>query len=634
MAVFLAKPRRILFSKVAAVRMPHDINKWDDAIIDTLNEQHPYLPVEQVKISISAKDTHKGTAIGAVNINDQIHIPIVIDQFQLQPFDLFFKNGRLHALSKDSALAALQNLEFGETIEPGQGEVADVFQTHTRAPYDGKYTFAKDLLSDPKDVDKALSQVYGTDDVEYFKAVDKSVKKVKDRLTASKKTQVAPGKADNVGTNALKTNEGHGKTATIGKSAMVALPAPKEAVPVHSGVVELSAPGVTLRGLYFEKHASMDSLAYSEHPLFVAENGSGYRFADYLFGRQIVSAEQLSELPLDKLGSDEQALSGDTGVFWWRENDRLVSTEVVKIHDRHLKEGAYPVYLVSGSNGSSQRRLTKSAALSRAFFDSKGVVFLPDSARFSKVADHTLGVGHYTPASTPQPHVLISSSNGLYKVAFMVDADTRAMLRKVYNETELSALTPSKVANFLGAHFEEGSVETALNSLGRTAALRISADPFIKRAKEEQFSVRFTAAQLAAQKSIVKNAKIALQAVMQLRDGLKPEEFGKLAGTAKLIGGTIGDILKYAASYDENQEQDTVDNTLGLNLLNDQNTNKYFDGIDLLEDARQFCLKLLLASRVGMQVDSDAARTAAFALDDVARDLKQLRSMSTANAAM
>ena len=58
---------------------------------------------------------------------------------------------------------------------------------------------------------------------------------------------------------------------------------------------------------------------------------------------------------------------------------------------------------------------------------------------------------------------------------------------------------------------------------------------------------------------------------------------------------------------------------------------KYFDGIDLLEDARQFCLKLLLASRVGMNVDSDAARTAAFALDEVAKDLKQLRSMNTAD---
>lgn len=635
MAVFLTKPKRVEFPKVAAVRMPHDINKWDDAIIDTLNEQHPYLPVEQIKISISAKDTHKGTAIGAVNVNDKIHIPIVIDQFQLQPFDLFFKNGRLHALSKDSALAALQNLEFGETIPPGQGEVADVFQTHTRAPYDGKYTFAKDMLSDPADVDKALSQVYGTDDVEYFKAVDKSVKKVKDRLTASKKTQVNKGKADNVGTNVLKTNEKLAEFAASGMSAMVVLPEPQTSVPVHSGVVELTAPGKAIRGMLFDKYASMDAMNFVEHALFISESGAGYRVSDVLYGRQLVPAADLASLPLEKIGSDDEPASGDTGVFWWRENDRLVSTEVVKIADRHLKPGSPVVYFVTGSNGLSQRFLTKAAALGRAFFDTRTrMVYLPENARFSKVADYQLAAGSYMPEMTPQPHALLVSSNGLFKVSFVVDSATKDILHGTYKAAELSAMTPSQAARFLGRHFEKESVESALNKLGRTAVLRISIDPFLRRAKMEKAAKVYTEAELAAQKNITKQARVALRAVMQLRDGLDPNQFSRLKDLGRLIGGVPGDILKYAAEFMADQEQDTVDNTLGLNLLSDQNVSKYFDGIDLLEDARQFCLKLLLASRVGMQIDSDAARTAAFALDDVARDLKQLRSMSTANAAM
>lgn len=638
MSIFLSKPRRISFAKQAAVRMPHDYNKWDDAIIETLNEQHPYLPSEQIKISISAKDSHKGTAIGSVNVNDKIHIPIVIDQFQLQPFDLFFKNGRLHALSKDSALAALQNLEFGETIPPGQGEVADIFNTHTRAPFDGKYTFAKDLLSDPKDVNKALAQVYGSDDVEYFKAVDKSVKKTMQRLTATKKTEVAKGHADRDGTNVLKTNEGapskHGSENLFGKSAMVVLPEPREAVPVHSGVVELSEPGKAIRGLLFEKFASVDAMGYVDTPFFVAEKGAGYRIG-HMFGRQIVAADQLSETPLNKLGSDEAVQSGDTGVFWWREDDKLVSTEVLRVHDQHLKQGAYPVYLVSGSNGLTQRRMTKSASIGRAFFDvEKATVYLPDEARFAKVADYQLRAGAYVPSATPHPHVLISSSNGLYKVAFMVDRPTQDLLRKIYNFEELQSLTPSKIARFLGNSFEEGSVEAALTRLGRTGALRISADPFIKAAKMEDHGRRFTTAQLDTQKRISTNAKLAMQALMQLRDGLNTDQFGQLAKTADLIAKinpVLGAALKYAADFDDHQEQETVDSTLGLNLLSDQNVSKYFDGIDLLEDARQFCLKLLLASRVGMNVDSDAARTAAFALDEVAKDLKQLRSMNTAD---
>jgi len=399
--------------------------------------------------------------------------------------------------------------------------------------------------------------------------------------------------------------------------------------------VELTAPGKAIRGMLFDKYASMDAMNFVEHPLFISESGSGYRVSDVLYGRQLVPASDLASLPLEKIGSNDEPASGDTGVFWWRENDRLVSTEVVKIADRHLKPGSPVVYFVTGSNGLSQRFLTKAAALGRAFFDTRTrMVYLPENARFSKVADYQLAAGSYMPEMTPQPHALLVSSNGLFKVSFVVDSATKDILHGAYKAAELSAMTPSQAARFLGRHFEKESVESALNKLGRTAVLRISIDPFLRRAKMEKAAKVYTEAELAAQKNITKQARVALRAVMQLRDGLDPNQFSRLKDLGRLIGGVPGDILKYAAEFMADQEQDTVDNTLGLNLLSDQNVSKYFDGIDLLEDARQFCLKLLLASRVGMQIDSDAARTAAFALDDVARDLKQLRSMSTANAAM
>jgi len=129
-------------------------------------------------------------------------------------------------------------------------------------------------------------------------------------------------------------------------------------------------------------------------------------------------------------------------------------------------------------------------------------------------------------------------------------------------------------------------------------------------------------------------APLVLKAVMKMRQGLdlSADRDAMMTAADKLaaIDPLAAVWYKVAAFIDENDEQDTVDSALGLNILNSQTIAKYLDGIDMLETARKFCLKLLLASRLGLSIDGNAARTAAFALDDLVRELKQLRSMSTA----
>jgi hypothetical protein len=65
---------------------------------------------------------------------------------------------------------------------------------------------------------------------------------------------------------------------------------------------------------------------------------------------------------------------------------------------------------------------------------------------------------------------------------------------------------------------------------------------------------------------------------------------------------------------------------LGLNFLNTETIHRFVSQIDKIDQARDVTAKLLLASRLGLDLDSRPLRTAMFALDSVSRDLKELRN--------
>jgi len=83
--------------------------------------------------------------------------------------------------------------------------------------------------------------------------------------------------------------------------------------------------------------------------------------------------------------------------------------------------------------------------------------------------------------------------------------------------------------------------------------------------------------------------------------------------------------VKIAAVTDDAAKQ-TVDALLGLNFLNQETLHRFLSKIDLIDTARNEVAKLLLASRMGLDVDSRPLRTAMFALESVSRDLKELRN--------
>jgi hypothetical protein len=99
-------------------------------------------------------------------------------------------------------------------------------------------------------------------------------------------------------------------------------------------------------------------------------------------------------------------------------------------------------------------------------------------------------------------------------------------------------------------------------------------------------------------------------------------------------------LTKVASYFDEktlrmiklSQEQGkkTVDALLGLNFVGPENMQRFVDKIETISQARQAVGELLLASRLGLDVDQMPLKTAFQALDKIESELRQLRTMESA----
>jgi len=635
--------------KLADIRLPHDHTKWEDEILEALNEQHPYLPSGQLKLSINAKDPHTGYGIGNVMLNDKIQLPIVIDKFQLKPFDTFLKDGELQTLNKESVLAALQSNEFGTPVPPGAGEVSDVFMTHTRPPFDGKYTYAAAIdkfaawtEATPEDVEKQLTNVFGVDNAEYFIGGDPTIKNVLDHLVAGNMDKIKEeGKTrvmNDTGTPVLKKNIGTPKTTGMKTSEwrthIVPIADSKYEATRGGGAKLENAAQHKVAGLVFDDVYDIDLRKFAGCQMFVC--GEGYDFNSAFFGEQ---TEDGRLAVIDKLAGDtlhiDQAQTGKTGVFWWRSDngEKVACTSPVRITDRVMSRGH--VYAVQGLGSTDKvAYIVPLASAGRPFHEKKGsydVLYVP-AGGFVEITPRRSPFGQSYDQN--RNFVALSEQNGNYKVAFCVEAPLAIKIRKHFGATEQDGMTRSKVANLLGRFYDSESVEAALVSLRRAGTIKFATDGVEGYLKVAQHALGMS----DREKEVISRIKLAaptvLMAVMKMRQGLDvgADSASMMATAEKLamIDPLAAVWYKVAAFIDEGEEQDTVDSALGLNILNSQTIAKYLDGIDMLETARKFCLKLLLASRLGLSIDGNAARTAAFALDDLVRELKQLRSMSTA----
>jgi hypothetical protein len=167
-ALFLTSPTYgYPLTKEAATKLGLDASKWEQEIITAFHEQHPYLGDAEVRIHIHRTDPDSGTLVGQIIVDEKAAVPVIVDKYKIQPFDLFMFEGKVRPLTKEALLDVIQPTTFGKTMEPGMGETSDVSLFNmVQPPFAGKYSFAETLEFTLDEYEKALSQL-GAKGLEY-----------------------------------------------------------------------------------------------------------------------------------------------------------------------------------------------------------------------------------------------------------------------------------------------------------------------------------------------------------------------------------------------------------------------------------------------------------------------------------
>jgi len=576
------------FNKVADVRLPADTTQWEHAIFNALSDQHPNLPTDQFRLSLNSQDEGTRSAIGNIVIRDGLQIPVIVDQGKLKPFDMFLNDGKLYSMDADTLAEAVQNTGFGEIMPPGQGEIMDVFLTHSRPPYDGKYTFAA-YLGGKNEYLEALTRVMGEKTASFVEQDTAVLGMLKDAGTKTYDLQV-------------KT-----KTASIVKQAAVPIQNEIYRPIVSSGCYKVASyDGKRYRGWFIQRPYD---------PGFDGPSNMFVPFSKHAYALKLGTNESLRDIG----GIEEESMGrlpdDDTrghGAFCWiNKQGELRSTVPMTI----LGQSVSGHYAKTASVLSQSIRVEKDDDLDEPI-TLGGVMYVPKHANWMHINDNEIDLKEAaTQPLFDRPFMTIfRTSDDRYRV------DMPSNVKQACFDDMPESMNKKQASDFLSNLYEHESVSTVLSTIQARGSVMLRAPLVSKTAGLDSTKLATVCAKFVPR--MKKHAEEALKAFISMRY-LPDLTLLKRVGTVLPLAKVAADDLM------QDDVDEGLDATLGLNILTEENIMKYLDYVDLLDSARQAALKLLLAARLGLPVDEGAARSAAFSLDALISDLRQLRTIQT-----
>lgn len=90
-----------LFVLNTSVRLSADMNSWGDQIINQLMKSYPSLSKLVGEVIFAKTDTVKGNAVGYITLIQKTQrIPFIVDEYELNPLDIYIDNGKYLPLSE------------------------------------------------------------------------------------------------------------------------------------------------------------------------------------------------------------------------------------------------------------------------------------------------------------------------------------------------------------------------------------------------------------------------------------------------------------------------------------------------------------------------------------------------------
>ena len=578
------------FTKEAGYKLPEDPKKWAQAVTSKLYSTHPWLEPRSIKVTFEPKDPENGTAIGTIVIDKRYSVPLIIKDYKLSDLDVYFAGKKKKVLNKASFQEELKGTQLGTPRTPSDAEISDMSTwQQTRMPMsNGRMSLASFVDGDEALFD--LESAFTEKEYSYAAKTNPAFAKIASILTSAAVNKTAAADAEYVW-EVVANNATIAKTMEHGPVCMVDAAFNKVACLIGNHVIDpVSAEiGKGFWGIEANKEAPRffleDTPNISTHPIKTAdiENYS-------------IMAKEASDLgwhayvvPLgESYGMVGPFMSG--GVT--PDGHELVSTSFGETKIAHM-----PGY---------DKPFDKFKDL---FIVGNGAIKVALAAPFHPLSSSEVNFLKTAKATLDHDTLIVKGAEDiLYGFKYSTDDSAPA------DWSRFSARLKKEAG--LGQNLRR-RILGAINRSGR-AILR-------KRPLKEDGKGPYgrgngpgkgKGCKINARKDTRKTAQLLRAAAL-----VRPISFTTIGVDANQ------NLIKSAAEISPQRAEETVDSILSLGFINESNVNKFTDHVDKLDEAKEACVEMLLASRLGLSIDPSPYKIAMTALDEASRDLKQYRQV-------
>lgn len=622
----------VTFEKVAQIKLSNDTNQWPLEIVQHLHEEHPYLADANSEVVLKQKDDLRGYGYGLLKIGQDggVRVPIIVREWKMFPLDVWLdESGSARPLTEDSIKEATQGTSLGT---PARGEVpgrldASLYN-RTYPPYDGKYVYASakgglpleiqprqygsplSCLPVPEDEKRAWIEglppevlvglkINGTSHV-----LTDFVKQASDAEAYADKIPVSGSPPpDAIVLEDMQDDEDPTAITKFGTFCCQG----SSSNEVYEGTVFPHVYDFNLQRLpmaIFRGHHQEEN--DDDRP---CSNGSRAScIQDQIAGVFKGAAPHVH---------DDCARQGDMGIFVEIRKEAAVALKPVKIlvksssHEKHESTK-------HGTEGEINKKVEIDYRIERFHCEDPltgeqfSVVQSPKVTEIQKVGSDVM-----LPASMKfcrlENSVALKSDPGQIKLAASGMAKI-AMAAAGYDIVKLISDRGAVALQGDGVPSELWSGSSEEEALDWLALRCGNSDPV--REKLASSIVRWTRDEDGRYKKDPVTIHIGIEKAAVPKEPTEQEEQA-VARIRDLAGG----LEKCAASL---QDAGLVDTVLSLNFLTTENLNKFAEMTPQFEDAASHLADLLVASRVGLQIDEQPVKVAMENIAKVVQELKML----------
>ncbi len=617
-----------MFEKVATIKLSQDSSQWPLEIIQHLHEEHPYLAETEADIVFKKQDKVRGYGYGFLKIGENIRVPIIVNQYEMKPLDVWLDNeGKSRGLDENAIKSATQSTRIGKPVKPQTaGYVDSLIYSRTYPPYDGKYVYA----TAEREID---FEVQAHEYHSLLAALGLSQEEKKAYIEALPQEVVAGMKQN--GTLAVLSdwmNDDPDKAADGWEKAAAHLLKRKTAKDYMRSSRGCSLPDAIIK----EDVAAGDAQAIRKFGIYLCEGISGEKYKGHVFphvydfdlkpmeitmftGRwmpkkmddhgQSCSCVQAQiagqKMPEDREVYDDYGRNGDRGFFCMVKGDAAIALPPVKLlaHSR-----THEHHETRKETGDYKKRVKIETDYETEKFHCQTDLGSPVTIIKSHRVSSVVRVGQ---------EVHIPSSFVFCRLNKAVNLKSDPDLVKKAAQ-EGAGVNELRVRHIDGTFAFDGS-GVAHDSYLRGGVTQKEAREFLEKTWTKEASDKIV------NRVVGKNGEATTIHVAVPRPELEKDASADMAN-AKEVAAAIADLTagfeKIAASL---QDSGLVDTVLSLKFLSPENVNKYAEFIPQFEEATEHLADLLIASRIGLSVEERPIKTAMESMSQVVKQLKTVK---------